>query len=269
MKVIISHDVDHLFRDDHYKDLIYPKLWVRESLNYIKRNITVAEWKGRMVSPFQKKRNRIEEIIAYDKAHNVPSSFFFGMAKGLGMSYEPEKAVPLIKLVCENGLEAGVHGIDFSNFEKIKNEYNTFSTLSGHSPVGVRMHYVRYDNETFSKLSECGYLFDSTEFDKTIGCCIKAPYKIGRLWEFPLTIMDGYLPYSFKKSKERTLELLDAAQRENTGYVTILFHDLYYSDAWVQRKRWYEWLIEYLLASSDYSFISFIDAIRELEGSIG
>lgn len=39
MKVIISHDVDHLFRDDHYRDLIYPKLWVRSSLELIKESI--------------------------------------------------------------------------------------------------------------------------------------------------------------------------------------------------------------------------------------
>lgn len=28
MKIIISHDVDHLYRSDHYKDLIIPKLFV-------------------------------------------------------------------------------------------------------------------------------------------------------------------------------------------------------------------------------------------------
>ena len=30
---------------------------------------------------------------------------------------------------------------------------------------GIRMHYVRYNSSTFSKLSEIGYLFDTSELD--------------------------------------------------------------------------------------------------------
>ena len=269
MKVIISHDVDHLFRDDHYRDLIYPKLWVRESLNRIKGNISTSEWKNRMVSPFQKNRNHLDEIMAYDIAHQVPSTFFFGMAKGLGMSYRPEKAASSIQRVCENGFEVGVHGISFNDSEKMKTEFDTFSAVSGRSPRGIRMHYVRYDSETFSRLADCGYLFDSTEFDKAAGTCTKRPYKVGGLWEFPLTIMDGYMPYPFPQAKERTLELLENANREKTRYCTILFHDYLYCDAWGQTKQWYEWLIEYLSADPGYSFISFVDAVKELEESNG
>ena len=37
MKIIVSHDVDHLYGSDHYKDLIYPKLWLRETLSLLKK----------------------------------------------------------------------------------------------------------------------------------------------------------------------------------------------------------------------------------------
>ena len=92
MKVIISHDVDHLFRDDHYRDLIYPKLWVRSFLELIKRKYGVREWFYRMLTPFSKKRHHIPEIIAFDRDNGIESTFFFGMANGLGMSYSLERA---------------------------------------------------------------------------------------------------------------------------------------------------------------------------------
>ena len=265
MKVIVSHDVDHLFRDDHYFDLIYPKLWIRESLNRIKGHIGSKEWKARMLSPFQKNRNHIDELMVFEKMYLVPSTFFFGMAKGLGMSYKPEKAIPVIRRVRENGFEVGIHGINFKDYGHIKNEFDKFNKLIGQCPQSIRMHYVRYDRDTFTKLSDCGYLVDSSEFDKSMGTCIKSPYKVGKLWEFPLTIMDVYLPYPFDKAKERTLELLETAQKNRTEYVTILFHDYLYCDAWIQRKKWFEWLIKYLASSTSYEFISFIEAVRELE----
>ena len=44
IKVIVSHDVDHLFAGDHwFRDLIYPKLWVRTTLQLVKREITGKE----------------------------------------------------------------------------------------------------------------------------------------------------------------------------------------------------------------------------------
>lgn len=34
MKIIVSHDVDHLYPSDHFlKDLILPKMWVRSFLH--------------------------------------------------------------------------------------------------------------------------------------------------------------------------------------------------------------------------------------------
>lgn len=76
MKVIISHDVDHLFRDDHYRDLIYPKLWVRSSLELIKRKYSVREWFYRMLTPFSEERHHIPDTIAFDRKNGIESTFF-------------------------------------------------------------------------------------------------------------------------------------------------------------------------------------------------
>lgn len=267
MKIIVSHDVDHLFATDHINDLIYPKLWVRETLRFMKGRISFREWYLRMFSPFKRIRHCINEVMSFDRAHGIPSTFFFGMEKGLGMSYKREKALPIIKQVCENGFETGVHGIAFDNLEKIKNEYNAFTELVQKEPKGIRMHYVRHTKGTFEFLAQSGYKYDTSEFDKEKGSCLKAPYKVGDMWEFPLCLMDTYLPYDLEKSKTLTLDLLEQAEAIDMRFFTVLFHDSHYCDAYSVYRDWYRWLINYL-EMGKYKFVSYQDAIGELETEI-
>ena len=265
MKIIVSHDVDHLFQNDHYADLIYPKLWVRETTGLLNRQLTFDEWRGRIASTFRKKRHYLDELMVFDKAHGVKSTFFFGMEKGLGMSYKAEVAKPVIKYVEKNGFDVGVHGINYTNRDLMKKEYNRFSEIAGHPPRGIRMHYVRYDKNTFENLSACGYLYDSTEFDKDACTCNKPHYSVGKMIEFPLTVMDGYLPYPKELAKKKTYELIKAATANGVKYVTILFHDYQYTSGWRQTKLWYEEIIREMEASSDYEFVSFEQAVEEIQ----
>ena len=77
-KVIVSHDVDHLFAGDHwFRDLIYPKLWVRTALQLCKREITCKEWWLRSTSCFRKNRHNLEALMDFDEKHGIPSTFFF------------------------------------------------------------------------------------------------------------------------------------------------------------------------------------------------
>lgn len=268
MKIIVSHDVDHLFNSDHLKDLVYPKLWVRETLEFIRGGIPFKEWLFRMCSPFKKNRNHIEKLLDFDEEYGVKSTFFFGMEKGLGMSYDREKALPLIKLVADRGFHAGVHGINYTDANLMKREFDLFRDLTGKKPKGIRMHYVRYDDETFKKLSDCGYIFDSTEFDKEKGTSIKSPYKSGAMWEFPLSVMDGYLPHGFEAARTRTLEILAQAKEQKIEYFTVLFHDFFFCKAWGETEKWYRWMIEYFAGKPEYEFISFTDAVLELENKL-
>lgn len=268
MKVIISHDVDHLYTKDHYgNDLILPKLMIRSALQWTglyREKITTRELLARLLLPFQKDMNHIEEVCNLDEAYHVPSTFFFGMASGLGMSYKPAKALPFIQYVTKRGFAAGVHGICYDNTDGIQSERKRFIELTGCQPAGIRMHYVRFNAQTFPALDAAGYVFDSTEFDKATGCSIKSPYRVGTMWEFPLTIMDGYLPYDFEKAKDRTLEILQQAEAAHIEYATVLFHDASFCEAWSQTKKWYTWFLQYI-NDTGYKFISFQDAIKELE----
>ena len=126
-KVIVSHDVDHLFAGDHwFRDLIYPKMWVRTTLQFLKRQITAKEWWLRNTSCFRKNRHNIDALMDFDEQNGIPSTFFFGMKQGLGMSYKPAEAKPVIMKVHDRGFSAGVHGIEYQDIEGMKEEYNTF-----------------------------------------------------------------------------------------------------------------------------------------------
>ena len=266
MKVIVSHDVDHLFARDHwFRDLFYPKMWIRNTLQLIKKEITGKEWWLRNISCFRKNRHNLEVLMDFDEKHGIPSTFFFGMNQGLGMSYKPEEARPVILKVHERGFAVGVHGIEYQDPTGMEKEYNTFKQVTGLEPCGIRMHYVRFDEKTFERLSSIGYTFDTTEFDKSKDGTRKIPYKVGKMWEFPLAIMDAYLPQSFTAAKKSTLELLKQCKEKNLPYVTVLFHDYQFCEDYQDMRKWYEWLIGYFMSSDDYTFTSYGEAMKDLK----
>ncbi len=266
MKVIISHDVDHIRPREHwFRDLFFSKLWYRETANLIKRRISILEWTFRCTSFLSKRLNNIPEVIDVDNCSGIPSTFFFGMNQGLNMSYKPQEAKAMIEYVKNHGFSVGVHGISYNDENGIKNERESFEKVTGFEANGIRMHYVRNDENTIPLLEKAGYQFDSSEFDKKKGYTIKNPYKVGEIWEFPVGIMDSYLDSNLETMKSQTLEYIDLANKEGIEYLTILFHDFYYSKAYENYMKWYEWLIAILQEDERYSFISFEDAIREME----
>lgn len=267
MKIIISHDVDHLFNTDHiFRDLIFPKLIVRSGIELVKGKITISTFLYRCISVFEKRRNRIDEVMEKDKAEGIPSVFFFGMNQGLGMSYKVPEAIETIKKVKEKGFSCGVHGIEYQNIPEIKREHDTFAEVSGVDKFGIRTHYVRFDQKTFEKFSKTGYLYDTSEFNKN-KTEIKRPYKVGRMWEFPLHIMDGYvIPCGdLEAAKNNTIAIINKAEELGMPYCTILFHDYLYNEkTYPIEKAWYDWLVDYL-NRRNYEYTSYEAAISELE----
>lgn len=271
MKIIISHDVDHLYSTEHWlHDLIIPKHWVRTFIYLLKKQINAKVFFHRMFLPFKKKWNNIEEILKFDKKHTIPSTFFFGMASGCGMSYNVRMAKKMIQYVRNQEYDVGVHGIAFEDCSEMQTEYKRFKDIVGEISYGIRMHYVRKDENTLEKLDEIGYWFDSSDFDRD-GSYMAEPYRINQMWEIPLHIMEGYVLKvgDMEQSKRNTLRILDSIKEKKLPYCTILFHDFYYNvKCYPQEKEWYEWLIRYL-KKCGYEFISFKDAVEELENNSG
>lgn len=267
MKIIVSHDVDHLYTADHlFHDLILPKLWIRSFLYLFQKKITFRTFCSRLTVLFRKRMHRLNEVMDFDRANGIPSVFFFGMDRVLGMSYSRKKAAPLIRFILVHGFDVGVHGVDFQNADNIRSEHDAFSQITGLDTFGLRNHYVRFDDDTFEKMNRAGYLFDSTWFNKQKPD-IRAPYKVGNMWEFPLHIMDVYIchPGHLEKGLQDTFHAILEAERLNMPYCTILFHDYQFDEHFdPDMKHWYEETIRFC-KDHGFEFISYRDAIRELE----
>ncbi len=149
MKAIISHDIDHLRVWEHANDLILPKFFVRAKIELFSGKISFQEYLYRMGGFFTNKWQNIDELIEFNSLTNVPNSFFIGVNNGVGLSYPLEAAAYWIQRMEDKQIEVGVHGIDFDSFDKIKKEYTTFQNNSRNSSFGIRMHYLRKNENTF------------------------------------------------------------------------------------------------------------------------
>jgi len=268
MKAIVSHDVDHITIWEHNKDLIVLKFLARSSIELINKSISIKEYLLRLKDILNNKWQNVEELMTFDKENGVNSTFFVGVSNGLGLSYSLKNAQYVIKNILKEGFDVGVHGISYNNLDDMKKEYEVFKQISGEEKIGIRMHYLRSDKITLELLSKIGYYFDSTLYE------LDNPFKIGKLWEFPLCMMDGYVINKNSRWQNQNLEqvidttkkMVEEAFKKNLKYFNILFHDRYFSDSFWTWKGWYIWLIQYL-KQNKIKFITFKKAIEEMENT--
>jgi len=268
MKAIISHDVDHITVWEHNHDLIIPKFLVRNLIELTHGTISGKEFWLRFRSIFENKWQNINELMFFDKSHEVKSTFFVGVANGMSLRYSLKLAKFWIREILAEGFDVGVHGISYQDLKGILQEHDKFREISGLETFGIRMHYLRTGEQTLYLLDKAGYLFDSTLYS------LKAPFRIGRMWEFPLHIMDGNVFYTnghwqditLKEAKDLTKRITERADQIGVRYFTVLFHDRYFSEEFGQWKEWYMWLISYL-KDNGVPFIDYRGAIDELRNS--
>ena len=267
MKAIISHDTDHITVSEHLlKDAIIPKFLTRMHIELLNGKITIREYLLRWGDFFKNKWQNIDEVITFNNINQVPSSFFIAVNRGIGLNYSNQAAMLWIDQMRQRRCEIGLHGIEFDNLESIQRERELFASLSGSADFGIRMHYVRNSEQTYRFLEQAGYRYDSTVFG------FKNPYRIGRMWEFPFQIMDGWViedgkrwqSRTLRQSKESTMRIIDKAKAADLQYLGIDFHDRYFSRSFNTWLEWYMWLVEYLKANK-IEFVNFNQAIAELE----
>lgn len=269
MKCILSHDIDHLTVLEHQGDLIIPNYLARTTLEFLNSSIGLTEFADRIRELFSNQWQHILEIIAFNLAHHIPGTFFIGLGKRQGLAYSVTQAAAWIQPIIRAGSDIGVHGIAFDEPLKMKHEFELFKTLSGMNDFGIRMHYLRTAPGMVGTLSDIGYRYDSTLYQ------LENPYRIGRMWEFPLHLMDvneifqdgKYQKHSLKTIIARSRERIELAMTNQITYLTVLHHDRYFSRASSAFQDWYFWIIDYL-QTQKIEFINYRDAIQELEQSI-
>jgi peptidoglycan/xylan/chitin deacetylase (PgdA/CDA1 family) len=135
------------------------------------------------------------------------------------------------------GCEVGLHGIDaWMDSSKGRQELDEIRRVTRTSEVGVRMHWLYYDQQSPVVLEQAGAAYDSTiGYNETVGyragtTQVYKALNADHLLELPLHIMDTSLFYpshlglSRQQAKSVVRPMLDNAVRFG-GTLTINWHD--------------------------------------------
>jgi hypothetical protein len=188
--------------------------------------------------------NCFEEWVRIENEMGVKSSFYFipfkdvagiDAAKIREAKYDLDEG--LIRRLVEGGWEVGVHGIDnWKDVEKGEEELKQIFKLTK-SKVGTRTHWLFFDEETWKRLDEAGYYYDTSfGYNEDVGLRagtlqVYQPRDVKNLVELPLNIQDGalfrrkYLNLSEDEAKKRCDEIFDYT-KEYGGVVTLLWHQV-------------------------------------------
>ena len=264
MKIIISHDVDHCKWTDHFKDLFIVKFYVKTVTYLLTGKISLQTTWKRFVLPFKNRQHRLPELCAFDREQEIPASYFVGMDNALGLMYGRSDAQKMIEYINSTGYETGVHGIAFRDPLKIRHEFELYQKLAGKPAKGMRMHYLRWQEDTPSMLIAAGYQFNSTQYKTADPSCMDD----GRYYDFPVCMMDVYELGADEQDPGKALagsmQKIRQAAEQGLQYYTIIFHDNYFDSAYPQFEYWYKNLVTSLKASG-FEFTDFSGAIRELK----
>jgi peptidoglycan/xylan/chitin deacetylase (PgdA/CDA1 family) len=180
----------------------------------------------------------------------LPSTFFIiprknyagkrvdGRAAALRASgYEARELADTICKLRAAGREIGLHGIDaWTDSASGREELEEIRRLTGDSEIGVRMHWLYFDQESPTILESAEAAYDSTSgYNETVGYRAGTtqaykPPTAKRMLELPLHAMDtalfylSYLGLSQRKASARLREMTDTVAQYG-GCLTINWHD--------------------------------------------
>lgn len=266
MKIIVSHDVDNLTRKEHSKDLIVIKMIIRAFLELFLFRINLFTFSSRLSCIIKNNFTNIDELVKFDVKYNTKATYFFATSNDNTLAYKAEAPKVYVQTIIKNNLNVGIHGIAFDDIQKMKDEYIRFTKIHNINDIGIRMHYLRKNNNTFSYMKNIGYLFDTTEYSPEL----KQPYITDEgLIEIPFHVMDSYLfqdkglqKYNLKYAIEFTQKIIDSNYDKNIVF-NINLHQEYFSNGWKDWKDWYIWLVTYC-HSKEIEFISYQEVVDEL-----
>jgi peptidoglycan/xylan/chitin deacetylase (PgdA/CDA1 family) len=169
---------------------------------------------------------------------NKPGNKSSGPAPSIrAAQYGAQDISGAIQKLTAAGCEVGLHGIDaWMDSTKGRQELDEIRRVTGASEVGVRMHWLYYDQQSPATLQAAGAAYDSTVgYNETVGyragtTQVYKPLDANQLLELPLHIMDtalfypGHLGLSQSQAKKLLAPMLDNAVRLG-GALTINWHD--------------------------------------------
>lgn len=242
--ICITHDVDHLFHKINWDGVKFLGVCALETL-YFKRSLSSFINTAWNFSRKPDSWNRTLELADLNKRHRIPATYFLAVKKGRGIEYSVEDAKPVIEFLRNAGFEIGVHGQAYDDFELVKKENETMKNILEEQPLGIRMHYLKFDKEKTPGFLNEFYSYDSSEYSKDL----KQPYLISKkLVEIPLHIMDTYLfspfykNFTLEQAQKYTLEMIKKTKIKKSLLV-INFHQRSLSYDFPRHRAYYLWLL--------------------------
>jgi hypothetical protein len=167
-----------------------------------------------------------------------PGGTTAGSAPGRRASrYGASDIADQIRRLVSAGAHVGVHGIDaWRDSAKGREELDHVSKVTGDQELGVRMHWLYFDDASPALLEKAGFAFDSTSgYNETVGyragtTQVFKPLSAIRLLELPLHVMDTALFYAshlhldHEAAADRMRSIVDATLRYG-GVLTVNWHD--------------------------------------------
>jgi peptidoglycan/xylan/chitin deacetylase (PgdA/CDA1 family) len=154
-----------------------------------------------------------------------------------GSGYDVSDVAEKIPRLTGAGCEIGLHGLDaWIDSSRGRLEANRISEFSKKQGLGVRMHWLYNNHETFARLEEADFSFDSTVgYNEAVGYRAGTaqtfkPLSAERILELPLHVMDtalfypGRLNLTEKEAWHQVDRILDNASAAG-GVLTINWHD--------------------------------------------
>lgn len=277
MKVVVSHDVDHLTFIEHWRDAAVPKFVLRGVVEAARGTSSWQALARKLRRLAGNSAHNLEELLAFNRDHGVPATYFFATGRGRDLAYGVGRARPWIARVLSEGLEVGLHAIAFDRLERIRRERDLLLELTGPVVAGVRLHNVGMAQNAGRLTGASAHLFARAGFRYSSNTyATRDPYRIGELWELPILITDGYtfrsqsrvVNRTLEQAKKFTLARLDQAEAAGLRYVSALFHDVYFDAAFAPLAEWYRWLIEEFNRRR-WEFCCCRDVVAELEAEAG
>ena len=151
--------------------------------------------------------------------------------------YDAVDVTDAIQKLMAAGCEIGAHGLDaWLDNCRGREELDRIRRLTGVSEIGVRMHWLYYDQQSPAALEKAGAAYDSTiGYNETVGyragtTQVYKPLQASRLLELPLHVMDTALfyPSHLRLSSRQARTLLDRMMDNAVqfgGCLTINWHD--------------------------------------------
>jgi hypothetical protein len=151
--------------------------------------------------------------------------------------YDLSEIAPQLGRLISAGCEIGLHGIDsWRDSDAGSAEMKRIRHITGAKEMGVRMHWLYFDERSPARLDQSGFSYDSTVgYNETVGFRAGAtqafkPLSAERMLELPLHIMDtalfysSYMNLSAKQAEKAVAPLIDDVARFG-GALTINWHD--------------------------------------------